>query len=81
MEALKGYAGCLREAGQREQGRDGMMRLLMARYGNEKSCFISYDKALWSFRVTGGANGRSNKMLWFQYWGHLHFIRIDPFVR
>jgi len=93
MEALKGYADCLREVGRREQaieayeellrldqgdhqgarydlssclledGRDDMMRLLMARYGDEKSCFISYDKALWSFRVTGGANERSNKML------------------
>jgi tetratricopeptide (TPR) repeat protein len=93
MEALKGLADCLREAGRREQaieayeellrldqgdhqgarydlssclleeGRDDAMRLLMARYGDENCCFISYDKALWSFRVTGGANERSNKML------------------
>ncbi len=93
IEALKGHADCLREAGRREQaieaygellrldqadhqgarydlsacllegGRDDMMRLLMARYGDENSCFISYDKALWSFRVTGGANERSNRML------------------
>jgi tetratricopeptide (TPR) repeat protein len=46
-----------------EDGRDDTMRLLMARYGDEKSCFISYDKALWTFRVTGGANERSNQML------------------
>lgn len=47
----------------RSRGRDDMMRLLMARYGDEKSCFISYDKALWTFRVTGGANERSNETL------------------
>jgi tetratricopeptide (TPR) repeat protein len=46
-----------------EDGRDDTMRLLMARYGDENSCFISYDKALWTFRVTGGANERSNEML------------------
>lgn len=46
-----------------EEGRDEAMRLLMARYGDENSCFISYDKALWAFRVTGGANERSNQVL------------------
>jgi hypothetical protein len=46
-----------------EDGRDDMVRLLMARYGDENSCFISYDKALWTFRVIGGANERSNEML------------------
>ena len=46
-----------------EGGRDQEMRLLMARYGDEKTCFIAYDKTLWTYRVTGGANERSNMML------------------
>lgn len=46
-----------------EDGRDDEMRLMMARYGDERTCFVCYDKALWTFRFTGGANERSNEML------------------
>ncbi len=46
-----------------ESGRDEEMRRLMARYGDEKTCFIAYDKALWTFRVTGGVKERSDSML------------------
>lgn len=46
-----------------EDGRDNEMRLMMARHGDERTCFICYDKALWTFRFTGGGNERSNEML------------------
>jgi tetratricopeptide (TPR) repeat protein len=51
-------SACLLEA-----GKDDLLRMFMARYGDENSCFITYDKALWTFRFTGGANDGSNKML------------------
>lgn len=46
-----------------EEGRDGEMKKLMARYGDELSCFITWNMALWTFRTIGGSNDRADALL------------------
>lgn len=46
-----------------EEGRDGEMQKLMARYGDEATCFITWNMALWTFRTTDGSNDRSDALI------------------